>query len=169
MLKSQTLLFLLFFVSFMGWILTKEGFAYDPLTKVVMIIPYHYANSFVQMPFVLALFSVGVCLVVLGVLRALLSASKTSIKPFGVGVVLTVMALFLILGLNHTVFYPSLSDLQSSLHIENASGSVYTLTTMSYVGLMIPFVVAYIAYAWYAMNRVKITEAEMNDSSEHHY
>ena len=169
MLRSHTLLFLLFFVSFMGWILTKEGFAYDPLTKAVMIVPYHYANNFAQMPFVLALFGLGVCLVVFGVSRALFSTSKTSIKPFGVGVIFTVTALFLTVGLNYTVFYPSLSDLQSSLHIENASGSFYTLTTMSYLGLMIPFVVAYIAYAWYAMNRVKITEAEMNDSIQHHY
>lgn len=169
MLRSHTILFLLFFGSFMVWILTKEGFSYDPLTKVVMIVPYHYANNFAQMPFVLALFSLGVCLVVFGVSRALFSSSKTSIKPFGVGVVFTVTALFLTVGLNHTIFYPSLSDLSSSLHIENASGSLYTLTTMSYVGLMIPFVVAYIAYAWYAMNRVKITEAEMNDSSQHHY
>lgn len=169
MIRSHTLLFLLFFASFMGWILTKEGFAYDPITKVVMIVPYHYANNFAQMPWVLALFGLGVCLVVFGVLRTLFSTSKTSIKPFGVGVVFTVTALFLTVGLNYTVFYPSLSDLQSSLHIENASGSLYTLTTMSYLGLMIPFVVAYIAYAWYAMNRVKITEAEMTDSSQHHY
>ena len=94
---------------------------------------------------------------------------KDAIKTFGVAVVLTVMAVLLNAGLNGTSFYPSLSDIKYSLTIQNASGSHYTLTVMSYVALLVPFVLAYIVYAWAAMDRVKITESEMNDLNEHHY
>ncbi|NCD13176.1 MAG: cytochrome C oxidase assembly protein, partial [Epsilonproteobacteria bacterium] len=96
-------------------------------------------------------------------------ANVHAIKIMGFGIVLAVMGIFLLLGLNQTAFYPSITALQSSLTIENSSGSHYTLTAMSYVALIIPFVLAYISYAWYAMDRKDIDEAEMSDASEHHY
>jgi len=77
---------------------------------------------------------------------------------------LTVMALLLNVGLNHTIYYPSTTDMQSSLSIVNSSGSHYTLTAMSYASLMVPFVLAYIAYVWHAMDRVKITEEEIREA-----
>jgi len=86
----------------------------------------------------------------------------------GIGAILVVISLFLILGYNHTAFYPSLADLQSSLTIENSSGSRYTLVTMSYVSLMVPFVLAYIIAVWRAMNSKKMTIKEV-ESDPHHY
>ena len=91
------------------------------------------------------------------------------IKTGGIGIVLTVMAVLLNVGFNNTSYYPSISDLQSSLTIMNSSGSHYTLMTMSYVSLMVPFVLAYIAYAWYSMDRVKITKDEIESSDSHNY
>jgi len=169
MILRNTLLFLPFFLGFVAWLMLKEGFAYDVNTMLVSVVPYKYLINFLQMPLVLGLFVVGVVLVLFAIYMALFTQSRSAIKPMGFGIVATVMSLFLNLGLNHTAFYPSLTALQSSLHIENASGSHYTLTTMSYVALLIPVVLAYIVYTWYAMDKININEAEMNDSSEHHY
>ena len=169
MLLKNSLLFLIFFLSFTAWMVLKDGFAYDVSTKVVAIVPHKYLINFMQMPIVLVLWVLGVAMVLLALGRTLFLGTKGDIKLMGVGEVFVVMAIFLNVGLNNTVFYPSLADLQSSLHIENASGSQYTLTVMSYVALLVPFVLAYIAYAWHAMDRKSITEDEMNDTSNHHY
>jgi len=99
----------------------------------------------------------GVVLLLVGIYVTLFKESRKGIWFSGIGTVLAVMSLFLILGYNHTAYYPSLSDLQSSLTIENSSGSLYTLVAMSYVSLMVPFVLLYIVLVWRSMDRKKIT------------
>jgi cytochrome d ubiquinol oxidase subunit II len=120
------------------------------------------------MPVVLILFLLGVISVLYGIGITILRKSLSGIWFSGAGTVLTVFSLFLIAGFNETSFYPSLFDLQSSLTIRNASSSLFTLKTMMYVSFIIPLVIAYIWYAWKAINNNKITEAEMN-SEEHKY
>jgi cytochrome d ubiquinol oxidase subunit II len=113
------------------------------------------------MPLVLVVFLAGVVLVLAGLWKALFRASGSGIWYTGSGTILAVMGLFLIAGFNGTSFYPSSFDLDSSLTIENASSSLFTLKTMMYVSFMVPFVIAYIWYAWKAINDRKITPGEM--------
>ncbi|MBN1839612.1 MAG: cytochrome d ubiquinol oxidase subunit II [Campylobacterales bacterium] len=168
MLLKNTLLFLPFFLGFLAWIFLKEGFAYDT-SGVVHIEAYKYLSNLLALPVVAVMILLGVVLVLVALYLGIFKANVHGIKVMGVGIVLAVMGIFLLLGFNQTAFYPSLSALQSSLTIENSSGSHYTLTAMSYVALIIPFVLAYITYAWYAMDKKDIDEAEIRDASEHHY
>jgi len=169
MIKRNIVWFLPFFLGFVGWVLFKEGYAYDPDTLTVSRMPFKHLYNFMEMPAVALMFLAGVVMVLVAVFNSVFREKNCCIFTVGIGTVLTVMALLLNVGLNGTIFYPSLSDLQSSLSIANASGSHYTLTAMSYASLMVPFVLAYIAYVWYLMDRVKITEEEITSSDDHHY
>lgn len=169
MIKRNILWFLPFFLAFVGWVLFKDAYAYDPVTKVVSLVPMKHLSTFIELPWIGAMFLIGVGMVLAAVYYSVFKAKNCCIFTIGIGTVLVVMALLLNVGLNGTAFYPSVYDLQYSLTIENSSGSHYTLTTMSYVSLMVPFVLAYISYVWYAMDRIKITEEEITSSGEHHY
>ncbi|NLI24414.1 MAG: cytochrome d ubiquinol oxidase subunit II [Bacteroidales bacterium] len=157
--------FLVLFVLFVVLLLTREGFAYDPVTKTVFMEPFKYLHNLLQMPVVGLTFLLGVVLVLLGAYRALIKACENSIWFAGPGVILTVLALFLIAGYNHTAFYPSVYDLQSSLTIENSSSSLYTLKTMTFVSFLLPAVAAYMIYAWRAINKKKVDTAELNENT----
>lgn len=124
---------------------------------------YKYLHNLLQMPIVLIMFLSGVLLVLGGIILSLIKDTSNGIWFSGPGTVLVVFSLFMLAGMNNTAFYPSSYDLQSSLTIQNASSSQYTLVAMSYVSLFIPFVFAYIWYAWRALNKKKITEEEMNE------
>jgi len=163
--------FLFFFLFFLVNLLIMKGFAYDAESGIVSFESYKYLHNLWEMPFILVLFLLGVGFVLLGISRVIFCFEMCSTKGIwisGIGTILTVFSLFIIAGFNNTAFYPSTFDLQSSLTIENASSSEYTLTAMSYVSLMVPFVIAYIWWAWKAMNKIKITEKEM-DSDSHAY
>lgn len=166
-IKINMLLFLFFFLGFMFWILTKDGFALK--NGIVFIEKYKYLFNFIEMPIILGMFLIGVTMVIVAVFMTIIFKKTCCIKTGGVGIVLTVMSLLLNVGFNNTSYYPSTSDLQSSLTIMNSSGSHYTLMTMSYVSLMVPFVLAYIAFAWYSMDRVKITKDEIESKDSHNY
>ena len=166
-IKINMLLFLFFFLGFMFWILTKNGFALK--NGIVFIEKYKYLFNFIEMPIILGMFLIGVIMVIVAVFMTIIFKKTCCIKTGGVGIVLTVMALLLNVGFNNTSYYPSTSDLQSSLTIMNSSGSHYTLMTMSYVSLMVPFVLAYIAFAWYSMDKVKITKDEIESKDSHNY
>ncbi|WP_373701249.1 cytochrome d ubiquinol oxidase subunit II, partial [Porphyromonas loveana] len=141
----------------------------NPENKQVYMESYKYLHNFLAMPTVLAAFLVGVVLVLAGIGLTLFRPNfKRGIWLHGTGVVLTVLALLLVAGWNHTSWYPSTYDLQSSLTIENASSSEFTLRTMSYVSILIPFVLAYIFYAWRALDIRKITKQEM-EQGDHTY
>ncbi|KGN98613.1 cytochrome C oxidase assembly protein [Porphyromonas macacae] len=162
--------FLVFFLAYIGFLLTTKGFAVDPATGTVSMESFKYLNNFLQMPVVLALFLIGVVLVLFGIGKTVMNKNFTKGIWFeGTGVVLTVLALFLVAGWNNTSYYPSLHDLQSSLTIRNSSSSPFTLKAMSIVSLLIPFVLAYIFYAWRALDLRKITKQEMSDSSNASY
>lgn len=167
-LTINTPFFLLFFLYFAVKLMTMDGYGYDAQTDIVSIIQYKYLNNFLEMPVVMIIFLIGVILVLWGIVSALFTNKKKGIWFSGTGTVLTVFALFLIAGYNYTSFYPSSYDLQSSLTIENASSSHYTLTAMSYVSLLIPFVIAYIYYAWKVMDKKKITSSEI-EHEDHAY
>jgi len=160
--------FLVFFLFFVISLLFSDGFAADPVAGSVTVEKYKYLNNLIQMPLVLILFLLGVVGVLYGIGISVLKRSVNGIWFSGPGTVLAVFALFLIAGFNGTSFYPSSSDLQSSLTIRNASSSLFTLKTMMYVSFIIPFVFAYIWFAWKAINRDKITEEEMK-TDDHIY
>lgn len=153
--------FLLFFVAFVIHVLIKDGYAYDAATGVISVVPGKYFDNIITMWYVFALFFIGVVLVLYAIVRTIVS--KTYIKgiwPAGIGTVMTVLALLLCAGWNSTAYYPSNADLQSSLTIANSCSSEFTLSVMAVVSLLVPFVVAYIAYVWHAMDRKKIDKAE---------
>ena len=163
-LVGCTITFLIFFLAFLVRTLLKEGFAVDPSTGLIVMEPMKYLHNLIAMWPLLIVFAVGVVLLLYGVGRTIVS--KTYIKgiwPAGIGVVLAVLALLLCAGWNNTAFYPSNADLQSSLTIANSCSSEFTLRIMFYVSLLVPFVVAYIAYVWYAMDKTKLTKEEVSD------
>ncbi len=161
----NTLPFLAFFLYFLIWLLLKDGFAVNPETGEVSMEKYKYLHNVSQMPLNTLILLAGIVAVLWGIISTVFMNSGKGFWFAGSGTVLTVFALFLIAGFNNTAFYPSVYDLQSSLTIQNASSSKFTLTVMSYVSLLIPFVLAYIVYFWRAMNRTKITEQEMKEES----
>ena len=162
LLRSNTVLFLIFFLAFLIRTLLKDGYAVNPETGVIFMKPLKYLHNFLEMWYVTAILLVGVVLVLFGIGRTLLAKSYIrGIWPTGIGVVLTVLALLLCAGWNNTAYYPSNADLQSSLTITNSSSSEFTLQTMAIVSLFIPFVLAYIVYAWYCLDKKKITKEEI--------
>ena len=149
----DTVPFLVLFLAFVGRVLTATGLVYDAATQTFSPEAYRYLHSFLSMPLVALLFLVGVVLVLLGILRTLLKPSTVrGIWFTGIGTVLTVTALLLVAGLDGTAYYPSTLDPQSSLCLANSCSSEFTLTVMSVVSLLIPFVLAYIAYAWHVID-----------------
>ena len=143
--------FLIAFLFFVVTLLLAEGFAAVPETGKIYMEKFKYLNNFLQMPPVLIMFVAGVGLVLFGLYRSVFSDSHKPIWYAGSGTILTVLALLLVAGYNNTSFYPSLPDLNSSLTIRNASSSHFTLRTMFYISFAIPFVIAYIWYAWKAI------------------
>ena len=131
--------------------------------------PYKYLHNLLDMWYVLLLLLVGVILVLYGIIRTLVSKSYIyGIWPAGIGVVVTVLSLLLCAGWNNTAYYPSTADLQSSLTICNSSSSLFTLRTMAYVSILVPFVLAYIVYAWRCIDSKKIDAKEM-EQDDHLY
>ena len=165
----ESAVFLAFFLAFLVHVLIKDGFAYDPVTGVIATEPMKYLHNLLQMWYVLLLLLAGVALVLYALWRSVREESYVSgIWPGGVGTVLVVLSLLLCAGWNHTAYYPSNVDLQDSLTIANSCSSEFTLTTMTYVSLIIPFVLAYIVYAWRAIDSKKIDREEMK-SNDHVY
>ena len=166
-LRKETIPFLLFFLAFVIHLVLTDGFAVDPQSQVVFMQPFKYFINLKQMPIVAAVLLIGVIAVLMGISKTIfVEGWKKGIWFTGVGTVLTVLALLLCAGWNHTAYYPSLADLQSSLTIQNSCSSPFTLKVMSIVSLLIPFVLAYIYYAWRALDLRKIDSQEMNES--HH-
>ena len=161
----NTIPFLIFFLYFLITLLLKKGFAVQPETGEISLEKFKYLHNVLQMPLNTIILLVGVVGVLWGIISTLFMKSNKGFWFAGAGTVFTVFALFIIAGFNNTAFYPSIYDLQSSLTIQNASSSKFTLTAMSYVSLMIPFVLAYIIYFWRAMNRKKVTDKEMQEES----
>ncbi|NDV58548.1 cytochrome d ubiquinol oxidase subunit II [Bacteroides sp. 519] len=165
----NTVFFLVFFLAFVIRTLFAEGFAVDPETGMVFMEKYKYLNNFLQMPILLITFLVGVVLVLFGIVRgAFGSTFRKSIWFAGVGTVFTVLALLLCAGYNNTAYYPSNLDLQSSLTLTNSCSSEFTLRTMAYVSILVPFVLAYIFYAWRSIDKKKIDLEEMQ-GDDHTY
>jgi len=167
-LWMNTLLFLIFFLYWLIKLLFLEGYAYDPATMIVVKEKYKYLHNLLEMPVNTIILLLGVVLVLFGIIKSLFSNFENAIWFSGLGTVLTVFAVFILAGFNNTCFYPSLTDMQSSLNIQNASSSHYTLTAMSYVSLLVPFVLAYIFYAWRSINNKKIDPQEM-ETETHTY
>lgn len=143
-------------------LLLMDGFGVDA-NGVVSMVPHKYLANLLAMPWVLGLLLGGLILVILGVLRTGLARGRNGIWFGGLGTVLVGLAVLFTAGFNNTAFYPSKVDLQSSLTIVNASSSHYTLTAMAYVALVIPVVLAYIAYVWYKMDIIKLDIDDIED------
>lgn len=155
-------LFLVFFLAFFIHVLLKDGFAYDASTGVVFMAELKYLHNLLEQPSVLALLLLGVVLLLTGIVRTVLSSHfNKGIWWSGIGTVLAVTALFLMAGWNDTAYYPSNADLQSSLTIANSCSSEFTLSTMAVVSLLVPFVLAYIYYAWRSIDSKKIDRDEL--------
>ena len=164
---GYSLLFLAAFLAFFGWLLCSDGRAIDPASGTVSIEPYKYLHNLLAMPAVAIVLLAGVAAVLWGLWSGGRNGSRRAIWFSGAGTILTVLALLLLAGWNDTCYYPSLTDMQSSLAITNSSSSLFTLKVMSVVSLLNPFVAAYIWYAWRALTR-PISEREVEEA-EHKY
>ena len=154
--------FVILFVAYFIHLLLKDGYAYDPATGVIFMEPLKYLHNLVDMWYLFVVLLVGVVLVLFSIIKTIFDKNYVKgIWPAGIGVVLTVTALLLCAGWNNTAYYPSTADLQSSLTIVNSCSSEFTLRTMAFVSLLIPFVLAYIAYCWYSLDKKKIDKAEI--------
>lgn len=163
-LIGVTVPFLLLFVAFLVRTLLKDGYAYNPETGVIFLEPMKYLHNLLDMWYLVAIILVGVVLLLYAIVKTVVS--KTYIGGIwfaGVGVVLVVLALLLCAGWNNTAYYPSNIDLQSSLTIANSCSSEFTLRIMAVVSLLIPFVLAYIAYAWWSLDKKKIDEKDVKE------
>jgi cytochrome bd ubiquinol oxidase subunit II len=156
------------FLVFVITIFISEGCSYMPDSKLVFFEKYKYLNNFIEMPLAGILFLSGVIAVLVGIILTLFTNITKGIWFSGIGTIITVFALFINLGFNNTSFYPSKYDFMSSITIENGSSSKYTLMIMSYVSLLVPFVAAYMFWAWKAINNKKIDEKELLEE-EHVY
>ena len=155
-LVGCTVPFLVLFLAFFIRTLLKDGYAVDAATGTVFMEPMKYLHNYINMPYLAVLTLMGVVLLLYGVVRTIISSHYTKgIWPAGIGVVLVVLALLLAAGWGDTAYYPSNADLQSSLTISNSCSSEFTLRTMFYVSLLVPFVVGYIAYVWRVMDTRK--------------
>lgn len=155
--------FLLFFLVFLIWTLFAEGYAVDPVSRVVSLEKMKYLHNFIEMPWILALFILGVATVLYGMFKTVFNPQfKKGIWFAGAGTVITVTMLLLISGYNNTAYYPSSIDLQSSLTLENSSSSEFTLTAMAVVSLFVPVVIGYIIYAWGALEKKKLGMEELD-------
>ena len=162
-LRIEGTAFVIFFLIFLVSILMADGRAVDPATGVISVEPYKYGRNLLAMPAVLVLLLLGVLSALWGLGKGMFTDSRKGIWFAGAGTVATVLALLLTAGWNDTAYYPSLADTQSSLTIYNSSSSEFTLKVMSGVSVLIPFVVAYIWYAWRSINRKPVTRSEINE------
>ena len=155
--------FLVLFVAYLVHLLLKDGYAVNDMGFIYME-PYKYLNNFLEMWYLTIILLIGVVLVLFGIGRTIFSKGYVGgIWPAGIGTVLTVLALLLCSAWNNTAYYPSTADLQSSLTIQNSCSSEFTLTTMFWVSLLVPFVLAYIIYAWRAIDNKKLTKDEIKE------
>ena len=153
-LVGATGAFLVLFLTFFVRLLLKDGYAVDSQTGLVFMEPMKYLHNYLSMPLLAVLTLIGVVLLLYGVGRTVVSKTYVrGIWPAGIGVVLVVLSLLLIAGLGNTAYYPSNADLQSSLTIVNSCSSEFTLRTMFFVSLLVPFVFGYIAYVWRVMDK----------------
>ena len=152
--------FLLFFLSWTAILLTRKGYAVSP-DGAVSLEAFKYLHNLLEMPAVLCMLAVGVVLILFSLYLGAFSKSRKGIWYAMPGTVLVVMSVFFLAGFNGTAYYPSCTDLQSSLYLNNSCSSYFTLKVMSCVSLLIPFVLAYIAYAWRQMDKKKITAQEI--------
>ena len=155
--------FLILFVAYLVHLLLKDGYAYND-EGLIFMEPYKYLHNFIDMWYLTIVLLVGVVLVLFAIGKTIVSKDYIQgIWPAGIGVVLVVLPLLLMSAWNHTAYYPSTADLQSSLTLANSCSSEFTLRTMAIVSLLIPFVLAYIAYAWYALDKKKLDKEEIAD------
>lgn len=167
-LRLNAPVFVLLFVAVVVVILVSPGVQVDDGGANPQWVDYKYLHNFVEMWWVLVFFLLGVAGVLWGVGKTLLSSSfHGGIWPAGLGTVLVVLSLFMVVGYNDTAYYPSLLDTASSLSIHNSSSSLFTLRTMSYISILVPFVLAYIAWVWHKMDHGKLTSEELDNTPEH--
>ena len=156
--------FVILFVAYLIHLLEKDGYAYDPATGVIFMEPSKYLHNFLDMWYLTIVLLVGVVLVLFGIGKTVFSKNYyKGIWPAGIGTVLVVLVLLLCAGWNNTAYYPSTADLQSSLTIQNSCSSEFTLRAMAIVSLFIPFVLAYIIYAWRSIDKKKLDKKEIEE------
>ena len=168
LLKREFTIFLPFFLLFVFALVVNSGYSYEPYHKMVYIESYKFLKTFLAHPLLLVVFIVGVILFLFAIFNVLKNRRSNSIWYLGVATIMIVTTLLILLGLDKSVIYPSISNIQSSLTIHNSSGSYYTLEIMSYVSLLVPVVLGYIVLVWRSMDKTKLSIDEVK-SDHHHY
>jgi len=155
--------FVVFFVAFLAVVLTMPGQRYDSVNQLVYVESLKFWRSFIELPLLAIILLAGVGLTLFGIAISIFRRSTKGIWYSGSGVILVVFALFMVLAYRDNCYYPSKVDFQSSLHLGNSSSSYFTLTVMSYFSTLVPFVAAYMFWAWRAINRKKLSDKELEE------
>lgn len=164
-LRINALPFVVLFLIFLIKLILSDGYNYETESGFVYLEKYKYLINLTEMPFVLMLLAISIVSVLWGIIRSIISDYSYGIWFTGFGTVGVVFSLFCLAGLNHTSYYPSTFEFQSSLTIENSSSSKYTLTALSYVSLFVPVVILYIFFAWRSINKKKICQKDLEENS----
>ena len=167
-LKIEFLLFLPIFLIWMLMLFTNDGYSYDEKSLIVFVEPYKMLHNLIEVPTLFANIIIGVIIFLFSIFNTIVLKKENSIWFLGFSTVLLVTSILMLLGVNNTIIYPSLSDLQSSLSIKNSSGSLYTLEVMSIVSLLVPVVIGYIVIVWRSMDKEQLSIDEVK-SDPHHY
>ncbi len=164
-LAISTALFLVSFFTFFIGVMTGGGYETNPFTERIWYVEHKHLLNFIELPWLAATFLAGLAAVLTGLFMGF-KRNRKAIWASGIGVVVTVTALMMCAGFNNTAYYPSLSDMNSSLTISNSSSSLFTLRTMTYVSFLVPLVVAYIWYVWRNMTRGKESVGEIEKETD---
>ena len=151
--------FVLFFVAFVVCLFLSTGYRVDTasdsfngINGPIVEEKFAYLHNMLNQWWIAAIFLIGVALVLIALGRTMLK-EKSSFYTAGLGVVLAVFAILLTIGFADMSYFHSLYDINSSLTLYNSSSSLYTLKTMAWVSLAVPFVILYIAYVWRKMTQ----------------
>ena len=164
-LAISTALFLVSFLTFFIGVMAGGGYETNPFTERIWYVEHKHLLNFIELPWLAATFLAGLAAVLTGLFMGF-KRNRKAIWASGIGVVVTVTALMMCAGFNNTAYYPSLSDMNSSLTISNSSSSLFTLRTMTYVSFLVPVVVAYIWYVWRNMTRGKESVGEIEKETD---
>ncbi|MEA5005927.1 MAG: cytochrome d ubiquinol oxidase subunit II [Rikenellaceae bacterium] len=161
--------FVILFVILLAAIFTKTGYSVNPESGIITPVPYKYFHNMIATVWPGIILIIGTILVLWGLGTNYFSSGKHSFYTTAGGIVMAVWSILLCAAFNNTAYYVSNYDIQESLTLYNSSSSLFTLKVMAYVSLIIPVVVAYIAYVWRALTRKQISSEALNAQDSHKY
>lgn len=146
----SSLVFVVLFVAFLAVLMFMKGYEVIPATGEIIGVDHKYFHNFTTLVWPLVMLLAGTLLVLYGIIKGIFMGKFSNLDFYitGGGVVLAVWSILICAAFNNTAYFHSTAQIQDSLTLYNSSSSLFTLKAMAIVSLLVPFVVAYIAYCW---------------------